>query len=61
MAQARDRYQIRVFLVCLMPNHVDVVMETPQGNLSAFMRQLLSDQNGRCARRDSFCQQNHPE
>jgi REP element-mobilizing transposase RayT len=42
MAQARDLYQTRIFLVCLMPNHVHVVMETPRGNISAFMRQLLT-------------------
>jgi REP element-mobilizing transposase RayT len=44
MAQVVDLYQTRIFLVCLMPNHVHVVivMETPQGNLSVFMRQFLT-------------------
>jgi REP element-mobilizing transposase RayT len=35
MAQARDLYQTRIFLVCLMPNHVHLLLETPRGNLSA--------------------------
>jgi REP element-mobilizing transposase RayT len=42
MAQARDLYQTRIFLVFLIPDHVHVVMETPRGNLRAFMRRILS-------------------
>lgn len=42
MAAARDLYQTRIYLVCLMPNHVHLLLETPRGNLSAFMGQLLT-------------------
>ncbi|HOW65097.1 MAG TPA: transposase [Candidatus Paceibacterota bacterium] len=42
MAHARDLHQTRIFLVCLMPNHVHLLLETPRGNLSAFMRQILT-------------------
>jgi putative transposase len=42
IAEARDLYQTRIYLVCLMPNHVHLLLETPRGNLSAFMGQLLT-------------------
>lgn len=42
LAVARDSYQARIYLACLMPNHVHLLLETPQGNLSAFMGQLLT-------------------
>jgi REP element-mobilizing transposase RayT len=42
MAVARDLYQARFYLVCLMPNHVHLLLETPLGNLSALMGQLLT-------------------
>jgi putative transposase len=33
-------YGVRVYLFCLMTNHVHLLVETPQGNLSAFMHKL---------------------
>jgi putative transposase len=42
LARARDLYQTRIYLVCLMTNHVHLLLETPRGNLSAFMGQLLT-------------------
>lgn len=33
---------VRLYLVCLMPNHVHLLIETPQPNLSAFMGRLLT-------------------
>ncbi len=33
-------YDIRLYLFCLMTNHVHLVIETPQGNLSRFMQRL---------------------
>lgn len=33
---------VRLYLVCLMPNHVHLLLETPRANLSAFMGQLLT-------------------
>ena len=35
-------YGVRAFLVCLMPNHVHLLVETPRGNLSSFMGRLLT-------------------
>ncbi len=37
-----DRYGIRLYLYCLMTNHVHLLVETPTGNLSAFMGSLLT-------------------
>jgi REP element-mobilizing transposase RayT len=37
-----DRYGIRLFLFCLMTNHVHLLLQTPRGNLSAFMGSLLT-------------------
>ena len=31
---------IRLYLYCLMPNHLHLLVETPQGNLSRFMHRL---------------------
>ncbi len=33
---------VRVYLFCLMNNHFHLVLETPKGNLSAFMQSLLT-------------------
>jgi len=35
-----EEYGLRVYLYCLMANHVHVVVETPEGNLGAFMHRL---------------------
>lgn len=35
-------YGVRVYLVCLMTNHVHLLVETPQGNLKRFMQSLLT-------------------
>lgn len=35
-------YQVRVYLYCLMANHVHLLVETPLGNLSKFMGSLLT-------------------
>jgi REP element-mobilizing transposase RayT len=40
MAQARDFYQTRIFLICPMPNHVHAVMETPRGNLDRLPKEI---------------------
>jgi len=36
------RYQIRLYLFCLMPNHVHFLLETPLGNLPQFMDSVLT-------------------
>ncbi len=33
-------FEIRLYLFCLMTNHVHLVLETPRGNLSRFMHRL---------------------
>jgi REP element-mobilizing transposase RayT len=37
---AAGGHGVRVYLFCLMSNHVHLLIETPQGNLSAFMHKL---------------------
>ena len=40
--EAGEIHQARVYLVCLMPNHFHLLLETPAGNLSELMGRLLS-------------------
>lgn len=40
MADSVRLFDIRLYLYCLMTNHVHFVLETPQGNLSRFMQRL---------------------
>jgi len=42
LEEMADRHRVRVYLVCLMTNHAHLLLETPRGNLSAFMGQLLT-------------------
>ena len=35
-----QRYDVRLYLFCLMTNHAHLVLETPQGNLSRFMQRF---------------------
>ena len=42
IAEARDTYQVRVFLFCLMSTHFHLVVETPRGNLGRFMQGVLT-------------------
>lgn len=42
LAESAVRYRIRLHLVCLMPNHVHLLVGTPDANLSAFMGRLLT-------------------
>ena len=42
IAEARDTYQVRVYLFCLMATHFHLVVETPQGNLGRFMQGVLT-------------------
>jgi putative transposase len=39
-AEACDRYDVACFSYCLMDNHYHLVVMTPLGNLSMFMRQI---------------------
>jgi REP element-mobilizing transposase RayT len=42
---------VRLYQVCLMPNHAHLLLETPQPNLSAFMGRLLTAYAGDFNRR----------
>ena len=42
LADSVESFTVRMYLVCLMSNHVHMLMETPRGNLSAFMGRLLT-------------------
>ena len=42
LALSAETYQVRVFLYCLMANHVHILVETPLGNLDRFMGSLLT-------------------
>jgi putative transposase len=40
LAESVDRFEIRLYLFCLMSNHVHLVLETPRANLGSFMHRL---------------------
>lgn len=42
LAKRVDIHAARLYLYCLMDNHVHLVLETPRGNLSSFMASLLT-------------------
>jgi REP element-mobilizing transposase RayT len=42
LAESVETYDIRLYLYCLMPNHVHLVLETPRANLSRFAQSLLT-------------------
>ncbi|MBL7188703.1 MAG: transposase [Phycisphaerae bacterium] len=40
LSESVERYDVRLYLYCLMTNHTHMVFETPRGNLSRFMHRL---------------------
>ena len=40
LREAVEEYGVRLYLFCLMTNHAHLLIETPRGNLSAFMHKL---------------------
>ena len=40
LAESCRLYGVRLYLYCLMTNHIHLVVETPQGNVSRFMHRL---------------------
>jgi putative transposase len=40
LGEGVEQHRVRLYLFCLMSNHVHLLVETPQANLSAFMHQL---------------------
>jgi putative transposase len=42
LAESQRLHSVRLYMVCLMPNHFHLLLETPHGNLSVFMARLLT-------------------
>jgi putative transposase len=42
LAESQELFQVRVYLYCLMSNHVHLLVETPLGNLDRFMGSVLT-------------------
>jgi putative transposase len=42
IAESAEDFHVRVYLYCLMSNHVHLLVETPSGNLSRFMGSVLT-------------------
>ncbi len=42
LAESVQQFDVRLYLFCLMENHVHFVLETPRANLSRFMHRLLT-------------------
>ena len=40
LEESSEIFHIRLYAYCLMPNHWHLLLETPRGNLSAFMQQF---------------------
>ena len=40
LSESVTSFEIRLYLFCLMTNHIHLVLETPRGNLSRFMHRL---------------------
>lgn len=42
LSESIGTYNVRVYMFCMMPNHVHLVVETPQANISRFMQSLIT-------------------
>src|SRR3989338_7030618 len=42
LLRAAEWSGISLYAWCMMPNHLHILVETPEGNLSQFMRRLLT-------------------
>src|SRR2546430_3014893 len=51
LAEVCEKTGWQVLAYCLMPNHFQLVLETPQANLVAGMKWLLGTSTSRCNRR----------
>ena len=40
LSESVERFDVRLYLFCLMANHIHLVLETPQANLGRFMHRL---------------------
>ncbi|MEK7752539.1 MAG: transposase, partial [Acidobacteriota bacterium] len=55
LAESVESYGVRVYLYCLMSNHVHLVLETPGANLSRFMQSVLTGYTVYYNRRHKTC------
>ena len=42
LKESANTYNVRIYLFCLMTNHVHLVVETPEGNISRFMQSFVT-------------------
>jgi len=42
LSESLGTHDVRLYLFCLMPNHIHLVLETPRANLGRFMQSLLT-------------------
>lgn len=42
MVTSMESYGVRLYLYCLMTNHIHLLLETPSGNLSRFMQSVMT-------------------
>lgn len=42
LCESKETYQVRIYVYCLMDNHLHLLLETPRGNLSRFMQSVLT-------------------
>lgn len=42
LAESQELFQVRIFLYCLMSNHIHLLVQTPLGNLDRFMGSVLT-------------------
>ncbi len=40
LSESVEQFDVRLYLFCLMPNHIHLALETPQANLGRFMHRL---------------------
>jgi REP element-mobilizing transposase RayT len=55
LAESVERFEVRLYLFCLMSNHIHLVVETPRANLGPFMHRLLTSYTVYFNRRHRRC------
>lgn len=58
LADVAQRWQVKVFAYCCMPNHYHILLQTPLGNLSRVMRHIdgvYTQRFNRARQRDGRC------
>lgn len=55
LSESVERYEVRLYLFCLMTNHLHLVVETPRANLGQFMHRLQTAYTVYFNRRHTRC------